>query len=404
MSTIRIGLALSGGGSRAIAFHLGCLRALHERGILDKVEVLSAVSGGSVIAALYAYNDEPFDAFAHRVENILARGMIWGIVRETFFSVELPKIVVATVAAGAAAILARCLQLAGSVLGLVKLQPRWLGTLADHVLDLAPRFASFTTAFERHLARRYFGDLRMDAVKRNNLAVVINAAELRTETAFRYGSSESGCWRFGTLTTTPRVATAVAASAAFPAFLPALDHRLKFTRKGEESTHRVIITDGGVYDNLGVSCMLPGRSAEFSTNVSDVNFIIACDAGHGMASGARRPTFLASRMLATILTIHRRTQTLTHNLLHRMAESKEIQGFVMPYLGQKDEALPMPPADLVTRDQVLDYPTNFNPMRRRDIETLGKRGEQVTRCLLEAYGSPLQAGTGTRPMSGIDMA
>jgi hypothetical protein len=32
-----IGLALSGGGSRAIAFHLGCLRALQERGVLQKV-------------------------------------------------------------------------------------------------------------------------------------------------------------------------------------------------------------------------------------------------------------------------------------------------------------------------------------------------------------------------------
>jgi predicted acylesterase/phospholipase RssA len=48
-----IALALSGGGSRAIAFHLGCLRALHDRGVLDKVRVISSVSGGSVIAAAY---------------------------------------------------------------------------------------------------------------------------------------------------------------------------------------------------------------------------------------------------------------------------------------------------------------------------------------------------------------
>jgi len=39
-----IALALSGGGSRAIAFHLGCLRALNERGVLQKVSVISAVS------------------------------------------------------------------------------------------------------------------------------------------------------------------------------------------------------------------------------------------------------------------------------------------------------------------------------------------------------------------------
>ena len=47
-----IGLALSGGGSRAMAFHLGCLRALHDEGLLDQVATISAVSGGSVLAAL----------------------------------------------------------------------------------------------------------------------------------------------------------------------------------------------------------------------------------------------------------------------------------------------------------------------------------------------------------------
>jgi NTE family protein len=389
MSPPKIGLALSGGGSRAIAFHLGCLRALHDRGILDKVAVLSGVSGGSVIAALYAYSEEPFDAFASRVEAVLSRGMVWGIARETLLSLELPRIAVATVLTGAAAILAQTLQLLGWLLSTLKLRPKWPGTIAEQILDFAPRFASITTAFERHLVRRYFGDRRMDAVGRRELSVVINAAELRTETAFRYGSVESGCWRFGRLTATPRVATAVAASAAFPAFLPALDRCLTFTKGGVETKHRVIITDGGVYDNLGVSCMLPGRSSEFSTNALPVDFIIACDAGQGMPSGARRPTFWMSRMLATVITIHRRTQTMTQNLLHRMAASGEIHGFLMPYLGQRDSALPVRPADLISREQVVDYPTNFNPMSKGNIHKLSKRGEQLTRCLLSTYAPEL---------------
>jgi NTE family protein len=389
MSPPKIGLALSGGGSRAIAFHLGCLRALHDRGVLEKVSVLSGVSGGSVIAALYAYSDEPFEVFARRVEGVLSSGMVWGIAREALLTSELPKIVTASIFAGVAAILARTIQLGGWLLSLVKLQPRWVETVAGKILDVAPRFASFTTAFERHLIRRYFGDKRMDAVARRGLSVVINAAELRTETAFRYGSSESGCWRFGRLTEVPRVATAVAASAAFPAFLPALDHYLTFTKGGIETTHRAIITDGGVYDNLGVSCMFPGRSSEFSTNAFPVDFIIACDAGHGMPSGARRPTFWTSRMLATIMTIHRRTQTMTQNLLHRMAANGEIHGFLMPYLGQRDSALPIRPADLVTHDQVCEYPTNFNPMSKQNIAKLSKRGEQLTRCLVDAYARQL---------------
>ena len=44
----RIGLALSGGGYRAAAYHIGALRALHKLGVLDKVDVISSVSGGSI--------------------------------------------------------------------------------------------------------------------------------------------------------------------------------------------------------------------------------------------------------------------------------------------------------------------------------------------------------------------
>ncbi len=47
------GLALSGGGFRASFFHLGVLASLAERGVLHRFEIISAVSGGSIIAALY---------------------------------------------------------------------------------------------------------------------------------------------------------------------------------------------------------------------------------------------------------------------------------------------------------------------------------------------------------------
>ena len=72
-----------------------------------------------------------------------------------------------------------------------------------------------------------------------------------------------------------------------------------------------------------------------------------------------------------------------------MAASGEIQGFLMPYLGQRDSALPVRPADLISRDQVIDYPTNFNPMSKRNFEKLSKRGEQLTRCLVDTYAPEL---------------
>ncbi len=49
----KVGLALSGGGFRAALFHIGVLARLAELDILRHVEVLSCVSGGSIVGAYY---------------------------------------------------------------------------------------------------------------------------------------------------------------------------------------------------------------------------------------------------------------------------------------------------------------------------------------------------------------
>lgn len=49
----RVGLALSGGGFRASLYHIGVLARLAELGVLSQVEVISCVSGGSIIGARY---------------------------------------------------------------------------------------------------------------------------------------------------------------------------------------------------------------------------------------------------------------------------------------------------------------------------------------------------------------
>jgi Tetratricopeptide Repeats-Sensor/prokaryotic YEATS domain/Patatin-like phospholipase len=49
----KMGLALSGGGFRASLFHIGVLARLAERDLLRHVEVLSCVSGGSIVGAYY---------------------------------------------------------------------------------------------------------------------------------------------------------------------------------------------------------------------------------------------------------------------------------------------------------------------------------------------------------------
>ena len=49
----RLGLGLSGGGFRASFFHIGILAQMADQGLLRHVEVISTVSGGSIIGALY---------------------------------------------------------------------------------------------------------------------------------------------------------------------------------------------------------------------------------------------------------------------------------------------------------------------------------------------------------------
>ena len=66
-----IGLAISGGGSRAAVFGGAMLRELHRLGLLQQVDMLSAVSGGALPAAYYAldgYRDVDFsNGFLERI-------------------------------------------------------------------------------------------------------------------------------------------------------------------------------------------------------------------------------------------------------------------------------------------------------------------------------------------------
>ena len=73
----KIGLALSGGGYRAAAYHIGTLRALHRLGILNKVDVISSVSGGSITAAYYALNKDNYEDFEKGFIRCLSKSVLW---------------------------------------------------------------------------------------------------------------------------------------------------------------------------------------------------------------------------------------------------------------------------------------------------------------------------------------
>jgi predicted acylesterase/phospholipase RssA len=379
--THRIGLALSGGGFRAVAFHLGALRALHDRGVLDHVEVVSAVSGGSLIASLWAYNEEPFDAFDDRVVELLRRGLTADIAMAALLGRRAPQAAGTMLIAGSG-------KLAASTAALGR---RAATRLRHHrrARGLEPpfrRWVSRTTAFADVLRDRLFGDLAVNAPRRP-VEVVINACELRSGTAFRFGSKESGSSRYGKLVDNRfPLATAVAASAAYPVLLPALDLVCEFESwRGEVGRERVLLTDGGVYDNLGTTCLEPGRSSRHSTNVYPVDYIVSCDAGQGVLDDDSWPLWWPSRMKRSFESLYRKVQDAEKANLHDHALVGSIKGFVMPFLGMSDRNLPLRPRDLVERSEVVHYPTNFSAMTPRDLGLLTKRGEQLTRIIIDHH-------------------
>ncbi len=385
-----IGLALSGGGSRAIAFHLGCLRTLHDRGVLDKVRVISSVSGGSVIAAAYAYWPCTFEDFDARIVSLLRRGFHGRIAAAAFMSREAPKIAFTLVISGGMTLVLSSLRwllsLARSIVGVptAKLEA-WFGRVTDGL----PHLGSLSTAFEYVLARDLFGTTSVKDVRRPGCDVVFNACDLQTGTAFRFGNRVSGGWRYGRIDDGEFVplAKAVAASAAYPLLLPPLFEEFTFLRGDRRTRETVVLTDGGVFDNLGVTVLEPGRSADISVNVYEPTHLICLNASAGQLDGADKPLWWPARVKRSFQTVHRKAQDSAYSRLHRYIESGELAGFVMVYLGQDDGRLPVEPPNLVPRSAVRDYPTDFAPMSDSTISLIATRGEQLTQLLLDRYAA-----------------
>lgn len=380
-----IAISLSGGGARAMAFHLGCLRALHTSGLLARADVLSCVSGGSVIGAIYVTQDEPFASFEKKVRETLREGFVRPALRTALTSRE-----------GLRAVFCR-IGLLGRRVGLFVAAPfRWsvsglfslIGVRREERARPAVprRFASRTTILEETFDRLLFQGRTLKDIAERKPKFVTVAAELRTGTAFYFSPDESGSWRFGKVNPDHiRVARAVAASAAYPLLLPALDDDYTFNKSdGSGRRERVTLTDGGVYDNLGLAPLWPDRDPAISVAIPKPDIIIACRAGYGLRFGAPTVTLLG-RMTASFYTTLDRAQNAALKRLYDLQNAGKLQAIVLPYLGQADNRLVCAPPDLVKREEVDAYPTDFRAMSDDWIERLSKRGEQVTLAVLQEH-------------------
>ncbi|MCY4283980.1 MAG: patatin-like phospholipase family protein [Thiotrichales bacterium] len=381
----RIGLSLSGGGSRAVAFHLGTLRALEDLKLLDEVDIISGVSGGSVLTGLVGYTEDPFDAIDRYTVDFLHRGLVkpalWKLLHPARAArllwnvavVALPTLTI-DVITGAASLTAALFPAARGASNVVS---RWswpfrhgysrTHILADTVADLV-------------------GEHACDAPTRQGKSIVFNACELRTGTAFRMSNKQFGAWRYGWAPASElRVADAVTASAAYPPFLPPFDWTRSFERNGEATKARVIVTDGGVFENLGVSVMEPGRDADVSAISYRPDIIIASDAGAGQFTGETVPLRWSTRMTRVVSSVMRKVQDATKKRLHDHAKAGRIDGFVHAALGQIDRRVLLKPANWIDREDVIGYPTDFSAMSDENIRKLSGRGEAITRALVTQY-------------------
>ena len=219
-----IGLCLSGGGYRAMLFHLGALWRLNEWGYLRKLTRISSVSGGSITAGMLGFK---WTKLAFN-----ANGMA------TAFDAEVIQPIRA---------LADKTIDEGSIFGGVFLP----GSISDRIIE----------SYRKHL----FGDATLQALPSDPPRFIINATNVQSGALWRFSRPFMADYRVGLIPNpTIELAVAVAASSAFPPVLSPLKMELKVSDyapasgQPSEDLHvgdymtDVMLTDGGVYDNLGL--------------------------------------------------------------------------------------------------------------------------------------------------------
>lgn len=215
-----VGLCLSGGGYRAMLYHTGALVRLGELGVLQQLREIASVSGGSIAAAALAL---AWDHLRFRTDGRAEN------LEETFV---IPVIRMARVGIDVRAIL----------IGMVP------GCSAA---------GEVAKAYDRNLLR---GATLQDLPDRPRFTFM--ATNLQTGSGWRFAKEYAADHRVGRIER-PKLplSQVVAASSAFPPFLSPVQLRFEpSTVRAMEGTdlHRrpftesAILTDGGVYDNLGL--------------------------------------------------------------------------------------------------------------------------------------------------------
>ena len=252
----KIGLALSGGGYRAAAYHIGTLRALHKLGVLDKVDVISSVSGGSIIAAYYGLHNGKFDNFDASFSAKIQKGVLkWALIN---LSVIFALVVIVSWFLGGW----------GFFGALVLLWFAWYKVIP----------VSRIIAWEYD--KLFFHGKKLSDLPKEPL-VTINATDYPTVSQFTFSREMMYNYYYGKGAFYHEkflISKAVMASSCVPfAFCPIRISRTFWTGKMKRKEPPMLL-DGGLYDNQGTH-VLTDKMSPYKCS-----YIIVSDAGNGEVS------------------------------------------------------------------------------------------------------------------------
>lgn len=259
----KIGLALSGGGYRAAAYHIGTLRALHKLNVLDKVDVISSVSGGSITAAYYVLNkDKGFDTFEKSFKEKLKHNVLWIAIIELLLVI-------------------------GAIVAIVRFSPDGYGVwslVGCIVLLLLVWYYVLPVSkfIEWAYCLLFFKGAKLDSLP-DSPVLAINSTDLSTGNQFTFSQDRMTCYPYKKnlqfKTSGFPLARAVMASSCIPQIFSPIKIGKKY-RTGK-SLKKPLLVDGGLYDNQGA------HKFESSDSHYAVDYAIVSDAGNSEISSKR---------------------------------------------------------------------------------------------------------------------
>jgi NTE family protein len=267
----RLGLALSGGGYRATAFHLGTLKKLQAMNILDKVEVLSTISGGSINGAYYCLQKSNYQQFENSLyEKLQHKNVITKVLLSwTFIQLLL---VTAIFLVPAVYVLFTAYAWLSPILLILFLIV--LMKFQFHIFPVSSRIEKIYDEF--FYEKKKLGELPEKPV------LVMGSTNMQTARAFTFSKKwmQDSTYQY----MDPRItfeakdfpiSRAVMASSCVPfAFTPIKIDKKFFTNPADADRVHPILVDGGVYDNQGIHKIM--QRGQYACSI-----VITSDAGGG---------------------------------------------------------------------------------------------------------------------------